>query len=103
MCSSDLTETFWAAIRDYYARYRDRNASTAELRAVFEEHSKQDLGWFFEQWLTRAGSPVIDAGIQNGVAGFGGGTLHCHCDTDRVEVRIDSQVMFNHACGCSKC
>jgi aminopeptidase N len=31
---------------------------------VFEEHSKQDLGWFFAQWLTRAGSPVIDAGIR---------------------------------------
>ena len=62
------TDTFWAAIRDYYARYRDRNASTAELRAVFEEHSKQDLGWFFEQWLTRAGSPVIDAGIRHDAA-----------------------------------
>jgi aminopeptidase N len=26
-----------------------------------EEASGQDLGWFFQQWLYRAGSPVVDA------------------------------------------
>jgi aminopeptidase N len=54
------TETFWSAIRDYYTQYRDKNASSADFRAVVEKHSGQNLGWFFDQWLTRAGSPVID-------------------------------------------
>ena len=54
------TETFWTAIREYYRRYRDQNASTAELRAVFEQVSGQELGWFFSQWLTRAGVPQIE-------------------------------------------
>ena len=54
------TETFWAAIREYYRRYRDQNASTAELRAVFEQVSGTDLGWFFSQWLTRAGVPKLE-------------------------------------------
>src|SRR6185503_10652625 len=52
------TEKFWAGIRDYYRRYRDGNASTADFRRVMEENSGQDLGWFFEQWLYRAGSPA---------------------------------------------
>jgi aminopeptidase N len=55
------TEKFWAGIREYYKRYRDANASTAEFRKVMEEASGQDLGWFFQQWLYRAGSPVVDA------------------------------------------
>ena len=54
------TEHFWSAIRDYYRRYRDHNASTAELRAIFEQVSKKELSWFFSQWLTRAGVPKIE-------------------------------------------
>ena len=54
------TEHFWTAIRDYYRRYRDRNASTADLRAVFEQVSGKPLDWFFAQWLNRPGVPKIE-------------------------------------------
>ena len=56
------TEKFWAGIREYYRRYRDGNASTADFRKVMEETSGADLGWFFEQWMYRAGSPVVEGG-----------------------------------------
>jgi len=39
----------------------------------------------------------------HGKPGFAGGTLRCKCETDPVEVRVDAQVAFNHACGCTKC
>jgi len=58
------TDKFWAGIRDYYRRYRDRNASTDDFRRVMEEDSGQDLGWFFDQWLNRAGSPIIEGDWQ---------------------------------------
>lgn len=54
------TERFWAAIREYYRRYRNGSASTADLRAVFEQESGQQLEWFFTQWLTRPGVPKIE-------------------------------------------
>jgi len=54
------TETFWTAIREYYRRYRNENASTAELRAVFEQVSGKPLDWFFTQWLTRPGVPRLE-------------------------------------------
>ena len=54
------TETFWNAIREYYATYRDSNASSADFRAIVEKHAGQNLGWFFDQWLTRAGSPMVE-------------------------------------------
>ena len=54
------TEKFWTGIRDYYRRYRDANASTEDFRKVMEEASGTDLGWFFDQWLNRAGSPVVE-------------------------------------------
>lgn len=53
------TEKFWAGIREYYRRYRDGNASTADFRRVMEEISGMDLGWFFAQWVYRAGTPVV--------------------------------------------
>ncbi|MEO8597054.1 MAG: M1 family aminopeptidase [Candidatus Solibacter sp.] len=53
------TEIFWAGIREYYRRFRDANASTADFQHVMEEASGRPLDWFFHQWLYRAGSPVV--------------------------------------------
>lgn len=47
--------------------------------------------------------PLVDAGVKKGNAGFGGGTLRCRCKSDPVEVRVQSNVAHNHACGCTKC
>jgi aminopeptidase N len=55
------TEKFWEGMRLYYRHFRDSNASTADLRHTIEEVWGDDLGWFFQQWLYRAGSPVIEA------------------------------------------
>ncbi|WDS35475.1 S-(hydroxymethyl)glutathione synthase [Pseudoxanthomonas sp.] len=47
--------------------------------------------------------PSVDHGVKKGDAGFGGGTLQCRCGSDKVEVRVGSNVAHNHACGCTKC
>ncbi|HEY0200472.1 MAG TPA: S-(hydroxymethyl)glutathione synthase [Burkholderiaceae bacterium] len=47
--------------------------------------------------------PTVDQGVQPGATGFSGGTLQCRCAHEKVEVKVDSQVAFNHACGCTKC
>jgi S-(hydroxymethyl)glutathione synthase len=47
--------------------------------------------------------PAVDGGVKKGSANFKGGTLRCLCASDPVVVQIDSQVMHNHVCGCTKC
>ncbi|MFM0554415.1 S-(hydroxymethyl)glutathione synthase [Paraburkholderia sediminicola] len=47
--------------------------------------------------------PSVDAGVRKGTPGFTGGMLHCQCQSDRVEVRVESNVAHNHICGCTKC
>lgn len=47
--------------------------------------------------------PAVDGGVKAGDSNFTGGTLHCKCSTDRVEVTVDAQSLFNHVCGCTKC
>ncbi|KAF2653291.1 S-glutathione synthase [Lophiostoma macrostomum CBS 122681] len=47
--------------------------------------------------------PLIDGGLQKGSSNFSGGTLKCHCKSNPVEVKLDGNVLHNHACGCSKC
>lgn len=54
-------EVFWSGIREYYRLYRDKNASTADFRRVMEEASGRELGWFFDQWLTRGGMLKVKA------------------------------------------
>ncbi|HEX5736269.1 MAG TPA: M1 family aminopeptidase [Blastocatellia bacterium] len=52
---------FFAAIRDYYMRFRDRNAMTIDFQHVVEAHANQKLDWFFDQWIYKAGHPIYDA------------------------------------------
>ncbi len=47
--------------------------------------------------------PSVDDGVKSGSDDFAGGTLHCHCANDSVEVTITGNSAHNHACGCSKC
>jgi len=56
------TEAFWDGIRDYYQRYRNGSATTADFRQVMEAHGGKDLSAFFAQWLARPGSPVVEGG-----------------------------------------
>jgi aminopeptidase N len=53
-------DKFRDGIREYYHRFRDSNASTADLQHVMEETSGQDLDWFFAQWLRRGVSPILE-------------------------------------------
>lgn len=46
---------FQRGIRAYYREHFNATASTADLRRAMEEASGQQLGWFFEQWLSRPG------------------------------------------------
>ncbi|MFT3933233.1 MAG: M1 family aminopeptidase [Chitinophagaceae bacterium] len=50
---------FWQGIRNYYAQYAGKNASTEDLQKVMEATSGQDLTVFFKQWLFTAGHPVL--------------------------------------------
>lgn len=53
-------DRFWAGIRDYYARYRNANASTNDFRLAMERASGLELSAFFKQWLYRGGIPRIE-------------------------------------------
>ncbi|MBC7920609.1 MAG: M1 family metallopeptidase [Ferruginibacter sp.] len=62
-------ESFWKGIRGYYQQYRDGNALTADFQRVMEEASGKDLAFFFQQWLFRAGQPVLEGTWQYDTAG----------------------------------
>ena len=66
---------FWTGIRDYYKRFRDSNATTADFRRTMEQASGQDLAWFFDQWLSRGGFPKLRA--------------RCSYDSSAKQLRLD--------------
>jgi len=51
---------FFQAVRAYYRAHRHGTAETDDLRAMAESVGKQDLSWFFAQWLHRPGNPRLD-------------------------------------------
>jgi len=50
---------FWKGIRAYYAKYKNGNANTNDLRNIMEQASGQNLEPFFKQWLFTAGHPQL--------------------------------------------
>lgn len=52
-------EAFFRGIREYYRRHLHGTVLTEEFRRVMEEVSRQELGWFFDQWIFRPGYPEI--------------------------------------------
>ncbi len=63
MLRSELGDSvFTRGIRRYYARHKDLNALTDDLRADMEYESGKDLRGFFDQWLRRPGYPTVGVG-----------------------------------------
>ncbi|MDE2728363.1 MAG: M1 family aminopeptidase [Gemmatimonadota bacterium] len=53
-------DAFFEGIRDFYARFRDQTVLTRDFQSVMETRHGEDLGWFFDQWIYRAGHPVVE-------------------------------------------
>ena len=47
--------------------------------------------------------PAVDNGVRAGSSSYSGGILKCKCMSGQVELTINSNVAFNHVCGCTKC
>jgi aminopeptidase N len=53
-------QAFWAGIRSYYKKFQNSTALTSDLQQEMETASGKDLDTFFNQWIHKAGHPVID-------------------------------------------
>ena len=51
---------FHQVIRQFYERYKGKNADTKDFENVVEEITQKDFSKFFEQWLYTPGIPVLD-------------------------------------------
>lgn len=51
---------FFAGVRRYVETYRHGTALSSDFRAVMEQSSGQDLGWFFGQALLQPGWPKLE-------------------------------------------
>ncbi len=52
-------EIFWKALNVYLNEFKYRNVETRDLQRVFERVSGQQLEWFFDQWVYKAGYPEL--------------------------------------------
>ena len=48
---------FWKAINHYITKYQFRSVETNDLKLAIEEATGQNLYWFFDQWVYKAGHP----------------------------------------------
>ena len=53
-------DRFFAGIHHYALTHQQGSVVTDDLRKAFEESSGEDLGWFFEEWVYKAGYPELE-------------------------------------------
>ncbi|MEE9225213.1 MAG: M1 family aminopeptidase [Bacteroidota bacterium] len=53
-------ELFWKAIRHYAHQYQYRSVETNDFKLAIEESTGQNLSWFFDQWIYKAGYPEFE-------------------------------------------
>ena len=55
-------ERFFDVLEAYRDRFEYLTATTEDFRAVAEESSEKELGWFFDQWVYNGGAPAYRYG-----------------------------------------
>src|SRR5208283_5440256 len=50
---------FHKALRDFVKQYPGKTATVEDFQKIAEEDSKQQLTWFFSQWLDSTGAPAF--------------------------------------------
>ena len=66
-------DAFDEGLRRFWREHRFRQASWADLRRAFEATSGQELGAFFDEWLSRPGAPrlrIERAELEGAAAGY---------------------------------
>jgi aminopeptidase N len=51
---------FWRALHHYIVKYQHTVVETGDLKNAIEEATGQNLYWFFDEWIYKAGYPVFD-------------------------------------------
>src|ERR1051326_5561594 len=53
-------EMFWRAINHYVTKNQYRCVETNDLKIAIEEATGQNLYWFFDEWVYKAGHPIFN-------------------------------------------
>jgi aminopeptidase N len=64
LCHRIGKEAFWQLLREFYNKYKYRNASSEDFIQLAESVSNQNLKAFFNQWLDVPGRPRITYSIK---------------------------------------
>jgi aminopeptidase N len=57
---------FFAGLRRYYTTYKDSTAVSSDFARVMSQTAGKDLDWYFHQWLTQPGYPILDVRWKHG-------------------------------------
>jgi aminopeptidase N len=52
-------EMFWKSLNNYLTTHKFQNVETDDLQKAFEQTTSQNLDWFFDQWIRKAGYPRL--------------------------------------------
>ena len=78
-------DRFEAMMRDFYKSYRGKNASTEDFKTVLQKHVKEDMTWFFRQWVYDTQIPQYTFSFTREKLADGKVKVHCRVRQEGVD------------------
>jgi aminopeptidase N len=75
---------FFALLREFYSTYKGRDATTEDFKRLAEKYAREDLGWFFKQWVYGEELPTCKLSYRSTQGPDGTWTVNGTIDTKGV-------------------
>lgn len=90
-------QNFYRSIKSFIHKNRFKRASWADIKTAFAESYKEDLNWFFDQWVNRKGLPHLK--VENTDLTVRGGELNLTFDivqkSDKYRLDIPISIYYS--------
>lgn len=77
-------DPFRAMMKDFYQTHAGKSASTADFKATVDKHFKQDMSWFFKQWVYETAVPTYKFAYKTDEAENGKFKVRCRVSVENV-------------------
>lgn len=88
-------QTFIDIMHDFVSTYTGKNASTEDFERIVDQHTKQSMKWFFNEWVYGTETPTYDFSYKLADAGGGKTTLSMSLRQSGVSPTFRMEVPVN--------
>ena len=85
-------DRFFGMLREFYATYKGKDATSQHFKALAERYAEMDLTWFFDQWVYGSRLPEYEFSYTTRKSADGDFNVHCQVKSKGVDAEFKMYV-----------